>query len=238
MTTLLVDGDIVAYRAATANEHPIDWGDGLWTLHSFADEVYRYAEDMIDNLVKEAGCSNALVLLSVGTCFRKSIDPEYKANRIGKRKPVCLPEVRRMMLENMKTHTVDQLEADDLIGIYATKSPDNYIIWSPDKDLRQIAGKHLIDGEVVTISQEQADRNFYMQVLTGDTADNYKGIVGVGPVKAERILDEDNGLSMWNKIVKAYEKAEMSVDDALVTAKLAHILTYQTKDNGWSPENA
>ena len=66
MTTLLVDGDIVAYQAATANEYPINWGDGLWTLHSFADEVYQYAENMVTNLTQEAGCSKALVLLSVG----------------------------------------------------------------------------------------------------------------------------------------------------------------------------
>ena len=32
--TLLVDGDIVAYKAATIAETPIDWGDGVWTLHA------------------------------------------------------------------------------------------------------------------------------------------------------------------------------------------------------------
>lgn len=237
MTTLLVDGDIVAYQAATANEYPIDWGDGLWTLHSFADEVYQYAENMVTNLTQEAGCSKALVLLSVGTVFRKELDPEYKANRIGKRKPVCLPEVRKSMVANMKTKSTDGLEADDLIGIFATKSPDDYIIWSPDKDLRQIAGKHLIDGEVIEISQEDADRAFYMQVLTGDAADNYKGLTGVGPVKAERILNEDNGLSPWRKIVAAYEKAGQTEEDALLTARLAHILTYKTKDMMWEPPN-
>lgn len=235
MTTLLVDGDIVAYQAATANEYPIDWGDGLWTLHSFADEVYQYAENMISNLVQEAGCSKALVLLTAGNVFRKELDPEYKANRIGKRKPVCLPQVRQMMVDNMKTKSTDGLEADDLIGIFATKSPNDYIIWSPDKDLRQIAGKHLIDGEVIEISQEEADRSFYMQVLTGDAADNYKGIKGVGPVKAERILDEDNGLSPWRKIVAAYEKAEQTEEDAILTARLAHILRYETKDILWEP---
>ena len=76
-----------------------------------------------------------------------------------------------------------------------------------------------------------------MQVLTGDTAENYKGITGVGPVKAERILDKDDGLSYWEKVKQAYEKAGMTVEDAILTARLAHILTYQTKDNLWSPPN-
>ena len=32
--TLLVDGDIVAYKAATIAETPINWGEGTWTLHA------------------------------------------------------------------------------------------------------------------------------------------------------------------------------------------------------------
>jgi len=235
MTTLLVDGDIVAYQAATANEHTIDWGDGLWTLHSFADEVYQYAENMITTLLSQAGCSNALILLTDGPVFRKDVDPEYKANRIGKRKPVCLPQVRKMMVSNMKTMSTDGLEADDLIGIFATKSPKDYIVWSPDKDLRQIAGSHLIDGKVITITEEEGERSFWMQVLTGDTADNYKGCIGVGPVKAEKVLDADDGLTVWQKVVKAYEKAGQTEEDAIVTARLAHILTFKTKDTVWSP---
>lgn len=237
MTTLLVDGDIVAYQAATAKEHTIHWGNGLWTLHSFADEVYGYASNMITSLLTEAGCSKALVLLSTGTVFRKGIDPEYKANRVGKRKPVCLPQVRELMVQNMKTKSTDGLEADDLIGIFATKSPKDYIIWSPDKDLRQIAGSHLIDGKVITITEEEAERSFWMQVLTGDAADNYKGCVGVGPVKAEKILDADDGLTTWQKVIKAYEKAGQTEEDAIVTSRLAHILTHQTKDVVWSPPN-
>jgi len=235
MTTLLVDGDIVAYRAAAASETPIHWGEDLWTLHSYADEAYEYASSMIDGLLEQSKCSTALVLLSDKSNFRKEIDTEYKANRIGQRKPICLREVRERMQANMKTKMVDGLEADDLIGIFATKSPQKYIIWSPDKDLLQIAGKHLIEGEVVEITQQQADRSFWMQVLTGDTADNYKGIHGVGPKTAERILDADDGLSDWGKVKKAYEKAGLTVDDAITTARLAFILRDDAKDMPWEP---
>ena len=31
---LVIDGDILAYQIATNNERPINWGDGLWTLHA------------------------------------------------------------------------------------------------------------------------------------------------------------------------------------------------------------
>ena len=35
-TTLVIDGDILAYKAATKSEYDAHWGDGLWTVQ--ADE--------------------------------------------------------------------------------------------------------------------------------------------------------------------------------------------------------
>ena len=34
MSTLLVDGDIVAYQIAFRTEQPIRWDNELWTIHS------------------------------------------------------------------------------------------------------------------------------------------------------------------------------------------------------------
>ena len=34
---LLIDGDILAYKIATANEVDTHWGNGFWTLH--CDEI-------------------------------------------------------------------------------------------------------------------------------------------------------------------------------------------------------
>jgi DNA polymerase-1 len=39
MTLLLIDGDIVAYKATVSAETPINWGDGLWTLHCYEQDV-------------------------------------------------------------------------------------------------------------------------------------------------------------------------------------------------------
>lgn len=237
MLTLLIDGDIIAYRAASATEVPIQWEEDLWTLHGIPSEGYAYADDVITKLIEKAGADSCIVLLSGKANYRKQLYPEYKANRTNTRKPFMLTTIRKWIADHYRTKVSEGIEADDLIGIFATKKPDDYIIWSPDKDLKQIAGKHLTDEGVITITPEEAERNFWIQVLTGDTADNYKGITGVGPVKAERILDKDDGLSSWEKVKQAYEKAGMTVEDAILTARLAHILTYQTKDNLWSPPN-
>jgi DNA polymerase-1 len=110
------------------------------------------------------------------------------------------------------------LEGDDVLGILATAS-EEYIVWSLDKDLKQIPGNHLIDDEVVTISTADADRFHMYQTLVGDTSDGYKGCPGVGPVKADKILTGG-----WTAIVDAYAKAGLTENDAIHQARLARIL--------------
>tara|TARA_R100001460_G_scaffold3427_1_gene10394 strand:- start:752 stop:1468 length:717 start_codon:yes stop_codon:yes gene_type:complete len=237
MTILLIDGDIIAYQSAAATEVTVAWDDDLWTVHGYASETNAHADQTITRLMEKADCSRCIVMLSSRNNFRKELDPEYKANRVGKRKPVTLSAVREHLFDNYKAMIGDPVEADDLLGILLTKNPEKYIVWSIDKDLKQIAGRHLTDDGVVTITQEEADRAFWTQVLTGDTADNYKGISGVGPKTAEKILDADDGKTYWQKVLTAYEKAGLTKKDAVKTARLAHILTNKTKNTLWSPPN-
>ena len=240
---LLIDGDIVAYQAASASEHPIQWDDDTWTLHSFESETCQKADEIIDSLMEQSECKKKMVFLSGKKVFRKEIDTEYKANRTDKRKPVCLPAVRAHLKKKHRAKFMEHLEADDLLGIYATIDPDKYIIWSPDKDLRQIAGQHLIDGKVVKIEKDVAMKNFYKQILTGDVADNYKGVRGIGEVTAEKLLTPKDGVEadenwLWAQVTNAYKKAKMSEEDAIRTARLAHILTVDTMNTLWSPPMA
>ena len=39
MTTLLIDGDIIAYRSAAATEVTVAWDDDLWTVHGYTSET-------------------------------------------------------------------------------------------------------------------------------------------------------------------------------------------------------
>ena len=43
--TLLVDGDIVCYRIATAIEEATEWQDDMWTLHADA----KLGKELLDN---------------------------------------------------------------------------------------------------------------------------------------------------------------------------------------------
>jgi len=93
---------------------------------------------------------------------------------------------------------------------------------------------------MLTISFEDAQRNFYTQVLTGDTTDGYKGIPGIGPKKAEAILGSRPD---WGIVIHAYQKAGMTETDAKSQARLARILRWSEWDASegtlklWEPEH-
>ena len=175
--------------------------------------------------------------------FRKDIYPAYKGNR-GARKPLGFKVAREYIMDTFKTYERHGLEADDCLGILGTLpgACGTPCIVSDDKDLNQIPGYHAnMDGSSVwEVDQEDGQRFFWTQCLTGDQTDNYPGCPGVGPKTAEKILGDYS--DPWGKIVAAYVKKGLSEGDALVTARLARILTHDDYDftnkqpKLWSPK--
>ena len=120
------------------------------------------------------------------------------------------------------------MEADDLIGIMCTRDPNNTIAISGDKDFATlpITWYNHLKGIRVTTTPEQAKYNHFIQTLAGDPVDGYSGVKGIGVKTAKRILDAEE--PTWDTVVDAYEKADMTEQDALLNARLAYIL--QDKD--------
>jgi DNA polymerase-1 len=237
MTLLLIDGDIIAFKACASAETPVNWGDGLWTLHCFEQDVALRLDEQIDKLVNEAPVQDCIVALSDKENYRKELAPYYKANRSNTRKPMLLQWAREYMQSKYNTIIYRRLEADDVLGILGTANTDT-IIWSEDKDLRTVPAKHWIDGDVVEISEEEADYNFYHQTLTGDSTDNYKGCPKIGGVTANKLLDVD---CSWDTVVNTFAKQGLGEAVAIEQARLARILRngeYDT-DTGevklWTP---
>ena len=190
-------------------------------MHCYEDEIHEGIDYFISQLKEQSKADTILTALSDTRNFRKEqVSSAYKANRKGMRKPMLLNYAKQYLRTHHNGESMRQLEADDVLGIYATSFKDN-IIWSEDKDLRTIPAKHLIDGEVVEITEEEADLNFYIQALAGDMVDGYSGCPKVGVKTARKILSEP---PYWNKIVATYKKAGLSEDAALMNARLARIL--------------
>jgi DNA polymerase-1 len=220
MTILLIDGDIVAYKAAAGSETPIDWGDGLWTLHAYEPEVALRLDTFISNLVDEAPVQDCIIALSDKENYRKELAPYYKANRTNTRKPMLLHWAREYLKDKYNTIIYRRLEADDVLGILGTANTDT-IIWSEDKDLLTVPAKHWLGGEVVEQSLEQADYQFYAQTLAGDNTDNYLGCPKIGMVTAKKLLDAD---CSWSTVVEAFASKGLSEAVAIENARLARIL--------------
>lgn len=109
---------------------------------------------------------------------------EYKGNRKEMRKPQAYDFIREYMQERFHAKVLEGLEADDGVAALARENPGQVIITSGDKDLKTIPGLHLnpsrpaIEQGVVFISELEACRNLYVQMLMGDRIDNIKGLSG------------------------------------------------------------
>ena len=225
---LALDTDILMYKAASAAEQEVDWGDDIWSLQTDLKEAKQAFEVQITKITDRLGVKDYVCCLSDhSNNFRKVVDPSYKSNRKGTRKPVGYVALCDWVEANFKTFRKPRMEADDCLGLISTK-PGNegkVIIVSDDKDLRTIPGKlyRPMADEILTITEADADKYFFTQVLTGDATDGYKGIPGVGPKKAEAIL---GARPHWGAVEQAYIKAGMTRDDAIQQARLARILRW------------
>jgi hypothetical protein len=120
------------------------------------------------------------------------------------------------VIANYSTEIHDMLEADDLLAI---RQRNNTILCSIDKDLDQVEGWHYRweqtrKGEVVgeaklyKIDADQGLRNFYAQLIIGDTTDNIRGVAGSGK-KAARVLDScETEEEMFNAVREMYGNDE------------------------------
>lgn len=220
--TLLVDGDIVAYKAATIAETPIDWGDGVWTLHAHEKDVIGSMEEFMSKIIDESGCDEVITCLSGDNLYRKDVAPYYKENRKGTRKPMLLNFAKKYLADNYNGKVEDRLEADDLLGIIGSSDKTKYVIWSADKDLLTIPAYHLLDGKVVEVDEDEADYWFLYQTLVGDSTDNYKGCPTVGAKGADKLL-QDKGTT-WETVVDAFASKGLGEEVAIENARLARIL--------------
>lgn len=251
--TLLIDGDQYLYKACAANETEVHWGDDLWTLHSEVGEAKVMFNDAMHHLKAELQSPHILLCLSDDQNFRKDIYPEYKSKRKTTRKPLAYHALKHWAMENFPYLMYPKCEADDVMGIVATKPKANCIIVSEDKDMQTIPSKLYRKGEMVTVSEHEADLYFFQQTLSGDATDGYPGCPSYGEKTALKLLDkavaegtpwaDQKQLSaiIWKHVKEAFAKQELTEDYALTQARCARILRSSDWDEDkklvklWSP---
>jgi len=172
---------------------------------------------------------------------------KYKENR--KRStvtPAWVPEIQNELITFSNSVFCEPAlgEADDFISILAHHH-NSIIIGGPfiyvvgeDKDLDTIPCNRIDKNGLRFFDKEMAEHNFYKQVLMGDSADNVKGLPGIGARKANYILDGHWGTEAYERVLKAYLEAH-NYDEEEACAYLYETanLLYLRKDfdDYWNP---
>ena len=202
---VLVDGSSYLFRAyyalpdlSNSSGHPTGAIRGVISM------IRKLARDYPDSLV-------AVVFDAPGKTFRDDLYSEYKANRASM--PEDLREQIAPIHELIKAMglpliCVEGVEADDVIGTYATQASlvqRTTVISTGDKDMAQLVSEHVT--LVNTMTETTMDRQGVVDkfgvtpeqiidylALMGDTADNIPGVPKVGPKTASKWLNEYGSL--------------------------------------------
>lgn len=237
----LLDGDGFAYRCAAAVEKTLySVGPQVYATHKEAVaasselglEIWsrktvgtlKEATDTLEASLERSIASARAGVFHVylggdGPTFRDHLAriKKYKGNRDGVARPVYLHDLRNYIVRYWGGVVSSGEEADDVLAYTATelREQNDTIIVGYDKDLDQIPGEHYdwVNKASYTVTDAEARSRLWMQVLSGDVADNIGGCYKVGPSNAKRIVDECISLGwddavMWRLVCAAYEESQ------------------------------
>ena len=209
---LLVDGDGLAYYCAGKDD-------------SDAGLARAALRDKVSSAARVVGAERVIVLLTAsgshkGHRYAIARVKPYQGQRANSRRPSNWRALRDYMESPEFPFEVERTavaEADDLFGYYAHRQPEDVVIYTQDKDMRMLPGKHLdwVSHRVYTVApntdyifneKQYGPKWFWLQMLHGDTADNIPGLPKyldpndklkpVGDVTAGKLLADEHLLHL------------------------------------------
>ncbi len=213
--------------------------------------LFGFTKYLLELIDREHPSHLAVMFDPPAKTFRHDLYPEYKATR------AATPELVKAALEPLSEIVAaldipvlmkPGFEADDVIGTMARRFAgpecDVYMV-TPDKDLGQMVGDHIFQyrpgkggSENEVLSSEDICQHYgidhprqVIDILTiwGDTADNVKGVAGVGEVGARKLVAKYGSLEgieahldeLTPKLQAAFREAlpHLGLSKTLVTVK-------------------
>ena len=162
----------------------------------------------------------------------------YKGNRKDAKKPKHYEALRNHLVKRHEAIETTGYEADDAVGMALTENPEA-IICHVDKDLDQLPGKHFNPNKDLEyeVTEFEGLRNFYTQLLTGDRVDNIQGLMGIGPKKAEKALQEcTTENELMDAVWKMYQDKNESWERLLENGRLLFLWRFDQQK--WSPPSS
>ena len=214
----------------------------------FTNGVYGFM-NMLTRLIAEEKPTRIAVAFDVhAPTFRHEMYKDYK----GTRKPMPLelrPQIPLLhdLLSKMGIYTIEKagLEADDIIGTLANRSPYKTLIFTGDRDSFQLVGdktevhftkRGISETEIYTAEnfKEKTGINpkqiIDLKALMGDSSDNIPGVFGIGEKTAKTLVETygtlDNVYAHTEELPeKTRAKIEAGKDSAYLSYTLATINT-------------
>lgn len=209
--------------------------------------LFGFTKYLLELIRREQPTHLAVMFDPPAKTFRHELDPQYKATRSAT--PELIKAALSPLISIIEALGIPVLmkpgyEADDVIGTVAKAcaSPECQVYMvTPDKDLGQIVdenifqykpGKSGADNEVVsrqTLCEHYgiSDPKQIIDILTlwGDSADNVKGVSGIGEVGARKLVSKYGSLEgIYERLGELSEKQQQAFRDALDHIELSKAL--------------
>lgn len=185
-TIILIDADSLCYIGNKCEE---------------VEQAYDKVDEALSNIISTSEASHYSIFVEkpFNNSFRKKIVKSYKKSRANKELPKFYNEIKEYLIGTWNAVGLGGYESDDVLISYYRKCKEEYpftevLIASMDKDLRQYPIK-IFDtyynrfGEIYDITEDEADYNFWLQMIMGDVVDSISGVKGKGVKKAESVLN-------------------------------------------------
>lgn len=190
-------------------------------------EPVEHAFQLINTIIKET--QSVMGAVGKPTVFLTSTDHSnfryelatirpYKGNRI-QEKPVHYEAAREFLQHRWNAQVIYGEEADDKLAqeqypcvqrLYDgdAEQHDVTCIATVDKDLDMIPGWHYNyrSKKKYWVTEDEALRAFYTQLLVGDGVDNIRGAIGIGKAKAKKAIEACRSeAEMYDACLSLYE---------------------------------
>jgi hypothetical protein len=192
----IIDSDSIVYASAGAAQHRNE--DGILEYEPVAYALSN-AKQLMFKILERTGCNDYRAFLTESndtTAYRAKLFPDYKANRKNTPRPRYYKEVREYLINQWDAEVVGTIEADDAVcmiqqelykGYFSEQIGLGYeegfnfvipkvpaVLCGIDKDLNQMPGLHYNyqKDEFYYVTPLEGLRSLYLQMLTGDKADN------------------------------------------------------------------
>lgn len=205
---LVVDISNIAYRSFHTPQSNLSTREGEPTgvMLGILNSLKMYI-DKFQNVSKIVACFDG-----GKSAWRKSIYPDYKANRTYGSDPeekakydALFKQINTMyeFLPQLGVHCIKEksYEADDIMYAVCKTLPGNKLVISSDKDFLQLVSE---DISVYNLHKDKiiSPLNFYEEMkipleaymgyraLLGDPSDNIPGVPGIGNTTAKKLMDK------------------------------------------------